>query len=322
MASPDVPSGNVGTMMVLSSGEIVVLVAGELSDSDSGFSLCYITTTAGSTQNVFAEQDANDNTTSLTDSSGTVLQRFEYAPYGAATALTPSWSSTTDAYNWIYGYQGGRLDSATGLINLRHRDYSASLGRWLQPDPAGYVDGASLYQFVRSDATKLFDPSGLGAMTDAETMIVGSESYQIGYAQLISTLDKKVRVWATANSGCGNAEDQLVYAVNINGAVYDRKSLLYNLYHQLTIGSFTVMVNASAPIVKNCAAGTVTADWTINFTCVDPWHLHTPLWDPTYWRVWQWRNHHVSVIHIQCHCCDPDASPTSGTTNPTSGPDR
>jgi RHS repeat-associated protein/uncharacterized delta-60 repeat protein len=185
MASPDVPSGNVGTMMVLSSGEIVVLVAGELSDSDSGFSLCYITTTAGSTQNVFAEQDANDNTTSLTDSSGTVLQRFEYDPQGTATALTPSWVVSADVYAWLYGYQGGRLDPSTGFIVFRHRDYSPTLGRWLQTDPAGYVDGASLYDFNQDSPATYSDPQGLQA-SHSHTELPAGQLWLLGDTRLDS----------------------------------------------------------------------------------------------------------------------------------------
>lgn len=39
--------------------------------------------------------------------------------------------------------------------------YDAGLGRWLQRDPAGYVDGASLYQYVRSSPNIYTDPFGL-----------------------------------------------------------------------------------------------------------------------------------------------------------------
>ena len=39
--------------------------------------------------------------------------------------------------------------------------YSPTLGRWVQQDPAGYVDGASLYQVVRSSPASEVDPSGL-----------------------------------------------------------------------------------------------------------------------------------------------------------------
>lgn len=39
--------------------------------------------------------------------------------------------------------------------------YSPTLGRWMQMDPAGYVDGANLYQFVNSQPVNGTDPAGL-----------------------------------------------------------------------------------------------------------------------------------------------------------------
>jgi RHS repeat-associated protein len=56
--------------------------------------------------------------------------------------------------------QAGRHDAATYVRTSRHRDYSPALGRWLQPDPLGYVDGASLYQYVTSNPVARMDPFG------------------------------------------------------------------------------------------------------------------------------------------------------------------
>ena len=39
--------------------------------------------------------------------------------------------------------------------------YHAGVGRFLQRDPAEYVDGANLYEFVRGNPTSLVDPYGL-----------------------------------------------------------------------------------------------------------------------------------------------------------------
>jgi hypothetical protein len=44
--------------------------------------------------------------------------------------------------------------------------YHPTLGRWLERDPAGYVDGADLYQYVRGNPVGLTDPMGLA--TEAE----------------------------------------------------------------------------------------------------------------------------------------------------------
>ncbi|HNQ24817.1 MAG TPA: RHS repeat-associated core domain-containing protein [Phycisphaerae bacterium] len=42
----------------------------------------------------------------------------------------------------------------------RRRHYLPGQGRWLQRDPAEYVDGMNLYQYVRSRPTRLTDPKG------------------------------------------------------------------------------------------------------------------------------------------------------------------
>lgn len=39
--------------------------------------------------------------------------------------------------------------------------YSPTLGRWLERDPIGYIDGLNLYQYVRGNPTGYVDPSGL-----------------------------------------------------------------------------------------------------------------------------------------------------------------
>jgi uncharacterized protein RhaS with RHS repeats len=41
--------------------------------------------------------------------------------------------------------------------------YSPTLGRWIQTDPAGYVDGPNLYEYVRSRPVSATDPLGLAA---------------------------------------------------------------------------------------------------------------------------------------------------------------
>jgi RHS repeat-associated protein len=54
-------------------------------------------------------------------------------------------------------YQGGRLDPTTGLYNFQHRDYSPNEGRWIEQDPAMYVNGLDTYQIELSDPVGLID---------------------------------------------------------------------------------------------------------------------------------------------------------------------
>jgi RHS repeat-associated protein len=57
-------------------------------------------------------------------------------------------------------YQGMTLDAVTGLYYERYRDYSPTLGRWMEQDPAQYINGANTYQFVESNPVDRVDPTG------------------------------------------------------------------------------------------------------------------------------------------------------------------
>lgn len=48
-----------------------------------------------------------------------------------------------------------------GLYQVRHRVYDPHAGRWLQRDPAGFVDGCNLYEYCRGGPGAGVDPRGL-----------------------------------------------------------------------------------------------------------------------------------------------------------------
>ena len=52
------------------------------------------------------------------------------------------------------------LDGETGLYHFRARAYSPSMGRFLQLDPAGFVDGMNRYQYAGGNPLAFTDPSG------------------------------------------------------------------------------------------------------------------------------------------------------------------
>jgi RHS repeat-associated protein len=83
------------------------------------------------------------------DGAGT-LTKVGYAPYGKSAATT------------AFAYTGQRIDAETsGLHYYRARMYSATWGRFLQPDPIGYRGGANVYVYVSNDPLNLVDPLGL-----------------------------------------------------------------------------------------------------------------------------------------------------------------
>jgi RHS repeat-associated protein len=121
-------------------------------------------------QRLYVQQDANWDVTALVDGKagsptfGQVVERYVYDPYGNASVYTPGWMQRTggSAYGWLYLHQGGRYDGATGVYDFRNREYSPTLGRWMQVDPLGFGAGDSnLYRYVGNSPTNATDPSGL-----------------------------------------------------------------------------------------------------------------------------------------------------------------
>ena len=116
---------------------------------------------------LYVQQDANFNVTAVTDSAGTVLERYIYEPYGSFTVLDADWAIDADGLSdngQTHLHQGGRYDAVSGTYHFRNRDFSPSLGRWVQQDPMGYVDGMSLYEYVRSGPVTAVDPHGLSTL--------------------------------------------------------------------------------------------------------------------------------------------------------------
>jgi len=105
--------------------------------------------------------DANFNTTALVNAAGTVLERYVYDPYGRVTVTDGTWTGRAGSlYESTVLFAGYWRDTETGLYHVRNRMYHVRLGLWLIRDPLGYVDGMSLYAYVRSSPTALLDPTG------------------------------------------------------------------------------------------------------------------------------------------------------------------
>jgi len=115
----------------------------------------------------FALRHHNFNVVALADTSGTVVERYDDNPYGERFVLEPTTSTYTldgdgvSGYAHVIGHQGLHHDTATGLVYNRARTLNPALGRFMQRDPLGYVDGMGLYEYVSSVPTFWADPSGL-----------------------------------------------------------------------------------------------------------------------------------------------------------------
>ncbi|MFH1418312.1 MAG: RHS repeat-associated core domain-containing protein [Planctomycetota bacterium] len=101
----------------------------------------------------------------LMNESDALVERYAYEPYGATLMEhedSGSWTATNGShFGNPFAWTGQRYDAGVDLYGFFARTYSPTLGRWLQRDPLGYVDGVNLYQYVRGNPLFSVDPFGL-----------------------------------------------------------------------------------------------------------------------------------------------------------------
>ena len=112
--------------------------------------------------------DYNDlgSTSDLTTSTGSSASSYSFDAFG--NLLTPQSSSDTNRYL----FSTKEFDLRSGLYFFGKRYFDPEVGRWITPDPLGFVNGPNLYLYVLDNPINMVDPDGL-CLQDLERVIGG-----------------------------------------------------------------------------------------------------------------------------------------------------
>ena len=178
----------------------------------------------------FYNADERQSVRNLTDTTGTVVQSYDYTAFGDKID-----SLTSGSVEQRYTYTGRESSEVSGDYYFRYRMYGAGLGGFLSRDPLGYVDSETLYSV--SFAARLgMDPMGLyeiiwnGSWTTAEKAMVTDSFGRVkarSEAILKQIKDRIKAIKAEAGDDCCGCYDSLLDDLNkLNAAV---KSLVKQL---------------------------------------------------------------------------------------------
>jgi RHS repeat-associated protein len=117
----------------------------------------------------YVHTDRLGNPVARTDSTGAVIWRQSYTPYGE-TDQQPDPDGP--------GYTGHRHDAATGLVYMQARYYDPKIGRFLSVDPVTFSPDKpayfNRYWYAKGNPYRYTDPDGrMFGIDDAVGFVVG-----------------------------------------------------------------------------------------------------------------------------------------------------
>jgi RHS repeat-associated protein len=142
-------------------------------------------------QDYFYHQDALQSVVALTDSAAAVVEKVEYAAYGAASIVGATSEVTgVSSVDNPYLFNGREWDDERDEYFYRNRQtYDPLIGRFAQEDPIGLLGGLNLYTYVSANPLAGGDPYGLAACK------VMFPNYPVEYS------DGKTSTWLGGHGG-------------------------------------------------------------------------------------------------------------------------
>ncbi|MNO37875.1 putative deoxyribonuclease RhsA [compost metagenome] len=189
------------------------------------------------------------------DSQARLISHEGFYPYGG-TAWWAGRSQLEAAYKTVR-YSGKERD-ATGLYYYGMRYYAPWLQRWINPDPAGPVDGPNLFAMVRGNPLKFVDSTGLAA-TWSEIGRAAAASLGRGFVGELAAGGTSVATGALLDLApeSDSANDALTAAGAIVGAV--QGGLAGGLLARRAARGRSALVRNAATVAGGVAGGIIGA---------------------------------------------------------------
>jgi RHS repeat-associated protein len=167
----------------------------------------------------------------LTDKDGRAVERYSYDPFGSFTVVLYDTSGAVtgeqdnSSVNNPYFYTGRRYDLETGLYYFRARYYSGELGRFVNRDPAGYINGYNLY--ANYFTVNQVDPTGkIACQTTAVNLPSFSKEISVGPVKVQVALNasgsrkrcRKCCPQGTPRAGQWVTDEELALSIELSGS--------------------------------------------------------------------------------------------------------
>jgi len=134
--------------------------------------------------------DIQGSIRAIVDIDGNMMASYVYDVWGNLVSHSGVLAEKND-----YLYTGREYDWETGIYYYRARSYNPELGRFLQQDPDGMVDGPNMYVYVRDDAVNKVDPWGNWGWFKVPCLKLDKEKYK-------NCIRKTTVGWTASVLGC------------------------------------------------------------------------------------------------------------------------